>query len=387
MRSRPASLAAIATAFRRSRAVALLGPRQCGKTTLARTWADTQPNALWLDAESPADQARLVNPALTLGGVSGLIVIDEVQRLPELFPALRVLIDNPHSTATWLLLGSAAPELMRGVSESLAGRVAFVDLAGFDLREVDAGTELDTLWVCGGLPRSFLADSVGDSLAWRHDYARTFLERDIPALGIRIPPSALRRFWSMIAHWHGQVWNAAEFARALGTSEPTARHHLDILCGALVARQLQPWHANLAKRQVKSPKIYLRDSGVLHALLDIPDRHALLGHVKCGASWEGFIIEQILACVGDRQAWFWATHGGAELDLLVTMGGRSIGVEIKLTDAPRVTASMRIAQQDLTLEHLHVIHAGPTSFPLAEGITATAARDVVRVFAAAEATH
>ena len=373
-------MATVARAFERSRAVVLLGPRQCGKTTLARSWAEKQPTALWLDAESPADQARLANPILTLGGVSGLVVIDEVQRVPEVFAALRVLIDNLNSTATWLLSGSAAPELMRGVSESLAGRVAFVDLAGFDLREVDPITELDPLWVRGGLPRSFLAANDVDSMAWRQDYVRTFLERDIPALGIRIPTAALRRFWSMIAHWHGQVWNAAEFARALGTSEPTARHHLDILCGALVVRQLQPWHANLSKRQVKSPKIYLRDCGVAHALLDIPDRHALLGHVTCGASWEGFIIEQILACVGDRQAWFWATHSGAELDLLLTTGGRHIGVEIQLTDAPRVTASMRIAQQDLGLEHLHVIHAGATSYPLAEGITATAARDVARVF-------
>ncbi|MEK7413742.1 MAG: ATP-binding protein [Planctomycetota bacterium] len=380
VRNRPILLAAIKAAFQRSQAVALVGARQCGKTTLARQFASAQANATFFDAESPADLARLANPTLTLGQAKGLVVIDEIQRVPELFPVLRVLLDDPKSKTRWLLLGSAAPELVRGVSETLAGRLAFVDIAGFDLREIDPVGELNRLWIRGGLPRSFLSSDDGSSLDWRTDYARTFLERDLPNLGIRVTPAALRRFWSMVAHWHGQIWSAAEFARALGSSEPTARHHLDILCGALVVRQLQPWHANLAKRQVKSPKIYVRDSGVLHALLDLPSRDQVLGHVKCGASWEGFIIEQILACTGDRQAWFWGTHGGAELDLLLTGGGRRVGVEIKLTDAPTVTPSMRIALKDLKLEHLHVIHAGNRSYPLDDRITATAARDLLGVF-------
>ena len=354
--------------------VALLGPRQSGKTTLARVVAQEH-DCEFFDLEDPADRQRLSAPKLALADRKGIVVIDEVQRMPELFEVLRVLVDRPDSQVRFLVLGSAAPRLVKGASESLAGRICFVDLAGFDLSEVgDARPEL--LWQRGRLPRSFLASDDAASFAWRNDFIRTFLERDIPQLGITVPAETLRRFWTMIAHYHGQLFNAAEFARSLGSAEATARRYLDLLCGAYVVRQVQPWHANIAKRQVKSPKVYLRDSGLLHALLSLQSMHQLTAHPKLGASWEGFVIEEIAAATRSRDLYFWATHAGAELDLLWLRGGRATGFEIKYTDAPRTSKSMRIALHDLELEHLYIVYPGEQTYPLDEQITALAMVDL-----------
>jgi uncharacterized protein len=368
MLQRPAYLDHLETALRRSPITALLGPRQCGKTTLARLVAETRP-ATFFDLESEVDRRRLQNPGLALGDLPGLLVIDEIQEAPELFPVLRSLVDRPGSNSRFLILGSASPHIIRHTSETLAGRVEFVELAGFDLAET--GPEaLERLWLRGGFPRSFLAGSEDDSLAWREGFVRTFLERDIPQLGFRIPAPAMRRFWAMLAHYHGQTWNASELARSMGLSDKTIRNYLDILTGTYMIRQLQPWFENLGKRQVKAPKIYFRDSGLLHHLLEIPDRHHLLGHPKAGASWEGFAVEQILKAFEPREAYFWSTHGGAELDLVFSHGGDRLGFEIKLTEAPKITPSMRTAASDLDLAHLYVVHAGKHRFPMDAGITA-----------------
>jgi predicted AAA+ superfamily ATPase len=348
--------------------VALMGPRQCGKTTLARELAAGR-KCEFFDLEDPVDSSRLDNPLLALRDLRGLVVIDEIQRRPELFSILRVLVDRPANEATFLILGSAAPRLVKGAAETLAGRVGFVDLSGFDMSEV--GEErIDTLWHRGGFPRSFLAPSDAASHGWRRDFIRTFLERDVPSLGISIPAETLRRFWTMVAHYHGQVWNAAEFARSIGSAEATARRYLDILSGSYMVRQLQPWHANLKKRQLKSPKIYVRDSGVLHALLSLETATQVASHPKLGASWEGFAIEQIIAATGTREAYFWGTHAGAELDLLIFEGGRALGFEIKYVDVPSTTRSMRTAIADLGLGHLYVVYPGEKTFPLDEDITA-----------------
>ncbi|HQK89469.1 MAG TPA: ATP-binding protein, partial [Acidobacteriota bacterium] len=316
-------LNALQVALDRSPVTALIGPRQSGKTTLARMVSENRP-VTFFDLESPTDRQRLQNPELALGPLDGWIVLDEIQELPGLFAVLRVLADRPANRARFLILGSVAPELIRQAAETLAGRVEFVELAGFDLAEV-GGEAADALWSRGGYPRSFLARSEADSLAWREGFVRTFLERDVPRLGIALPPVAMRRFWTMLAHYHGQLWNASELARSMGLSDKTVRSYLDILAGTFMIRQLLPWHANLAKRQVKAPKVYFRDSGLLHALLTIPDRHALLGHPKLGASWEGFALEQVLRAVPGAAAFFWATHAGAELDLLLMHGGRRFG--------------------------------------------------------------
>lgn len=368
MLGRPAYLERLETAVRRSAVTALLGPRQCGKTTLARSFAQGRP-ATFFDLELVADRRRLQNPELVLGELSGLVVLDEIQEVPELFPVLRGLADRPGAGTRFLILGSASPHIVRHASETLAGRVEFVDMAGFDLAETGPGA-LNALWLRGGFPRSFLADSDEDSLAWREGFVRTYLERDIPQLGFRIPAPALRRFWTMLAHCHGQTWNASELGRSMGLSDKTVRGYLDILTGTFMVRQLQPWFENLGKRQVKAPKVYFRDSGLLHHLMDIPNRHHLLGHPKVGASWEGFAIEQVLRAFDPAEAYFWATHGGAELDLVFSHGGQRLGFEIKFTEAPKVTASMRTAQADLALDHLYVIHAGSHGFPMESGITA-----------------
>lgn len=349
----------IARSFRAHPAVALVGPRQSGKTTLARALAAGQRSEVF-DLEHPVDVRRLAAPLQALERLSGLVVIDEIQRRPDLFELLRVLIDRPGRKARYLLLGSASPALMKGVSESLAGRIGFVDLEGFLLDEVGSARR-DRLWVQGGLPRAFLSNPAR-SLAWREDFVRTFLERDIPQLGITVPADALRRFWTMVAHYHGQIWNAAEFARALGAAENTARRYLDILAGAFVVRVLRPWHENLKKRQVKAPKVYVRDSGLLHTLLGVPSRHALLGHPKAGASWEGLAISHILAAFRTREAYFWATHAGAELDLLVPFRGRRYGFECKFQDAPAMTRSMHVALSDLHLNHLWVVYPGSKEY-------------------------
>ena len=342
--------------------VSLLGPRQAGKTTLARQISRDRP-AHFFDLEDPVALARLAAPMSALQPLKGLVVVDEVQRMPELFPLLRVLADRKPLPARFLILGSASPSLVREVSESLAGRVSFVDLTGFDLTEVGAA-RWRRLWWRGGFPLSFLAASDEASERWRRDFVRTFLERDLPQLGITTPSATLRRFWAMLAHFHGQVWNAAEFARSLGASEPTARRYLDILSAAFVVRQLPPWFENLGKRQVKAPKVYVRDSGLLHTLLGLHEFAALEGHPKLGASWEGFALEQVLRWTGDRDAYFWATHAGAELDLLVLRNGKRVGFEFKHSDAPTLTKSMHIALNDLKLQRLFVLYPGHESYQL-----------------------
>ncbi|MDR1283781.1 MAG: ATP-binding protein [Opitutaceae bacterium] len=370
--SRDEAVGLIKRAFAVHPAVTLAGPRQCGKTTLARQFAgQTSESSVvtFFDLERASDRQKLSAPEQALEPLRGLVVIDEIQRQPGLFETLRVLLDRPDVPARFLLTGSASPDLVRGVSESLAGRSATVDLGGFSLTEV--GPEnWAALWQRGGFPRSFLAADEAGSFLWRDEFVRSFLERDIPQFGIHVPAETLRRFWMMIAHYHGQVWNGAEFARALGTSEPTARRYLDILAGAYMVRVLPPWFENISKRQVKSPKIYVRDSGLLHSLFGLRDRDALLGHPKLGASWEGFALEQILGGLRTRDAWFWATQGGAELDLLVMVNGRRYGFEFKHADAPGTTKSMQVALADLGLEHLWVVYPGKERYALGESIAA-----------------
>ncbi|MGQ0465216.1 MAG: ATP-binding protein [Sporichthyaceae bacterium] len=373
MIERSAEEAALRAALRRSPVVVLTGPRQAGKSTLARTVVGPAPSHHF-DLEDPRDLARLGEPTLSLPGLDGTVVIDEAQRRQDLFPILRVLADADDRPGRFLVLGSASPDLVGLAAESLAGRVALVEMGGF--RVADVGPDaLDELWSRGSLPRSFLAESTATSAAWRDDYIATFLERDLANLGVRTPSTTMRRFWTMLAHFHAQTWNGAELARALGVSEPTVRRYLDALTDALMIRQLQPWYANIAKRQIRSPKIYLRDSGLLHRLLGIDDHHQLLGHPKVGASWEGFVLDQILR-LELGHPWFWGTAAGAELDLFLETGGRRIGIEIKRTDRPTVTRSMRSALTDLELDRLVVVHAGGMSFPLADRIDARPARDL-----------
>ena len=367
---RPAARARIHEAFSVHPAVALTGPRQCGKTTLAREIAAEAPEgSTFFDLESAVDRRRLQAPEQALSGLSGLVVIDEIQREPTLFETLRVLVDRPDNPARFLVLGSASPSLVQGTSESLAGRVGLVDLSGFHLTETGAES-WRALWLRGGFPRSFLAPHERGSVVWRESFVRTFLERDIPQLGITVPAETLRRFWTMLAHFHGQAWNAAEFARALGSNEGTARRYLDILTGAFMVRALPPWFANVRKRQVRSPKVYLRDSGLLHTLLALDTSDAVAGHPKVGASFEGFAVEQLSAAFDIGGLYFWGTHGGAELDLLATHHGRRYGFECKLADAPGTTRSMRVALGDLELEHLFVVYPGDAAYPLDKRISA-----------------
>lgn len=370
---RPSLAGCVHAALRVNPVVALLGPRQCGKTTLARA---VGPAAEYFDLEDPVGAARLAEPMTALAPLRGLVIIDEVQRQPELFPVLRVLADRPRPPARFLVLGSASPDLVRRGSESLAGRVAFVDMAGFDLREVGE-SRLRRLWLRGGFPRSFLARSDAESLAWREDFIRTFLERDIGRLGIQVPPAVLRRLWMMIAHYHGQIWNASEVGRSLGEAHTTVKRHLDILAGAFVVRELQPWFANIGKRQVRSPKIYIRDSGILHALLGLHGFAALEGHPKLGASWEGFAIEQAILAAGERNAYCWATQAGAELDLLLVLQGKCFGVEAKYGDAPRLTKSMSVAIEDLGLRKLYVVYPGSRSYSLGKKIEVLPLHDLL----------
>jgi predicted AAA+ superfamily ATPase len=376
---RTAYLKTIHERLRDNPVVSLVGPRQAGKTTLARMVAEQSTAVVhFFDLESPADLARLSNPELILRPLEGLVVLDEVQRRPDLFPLLRVLADRRSTPARFLILGSASPELIKQGSESLAGRVSFVDVTGFSLGELHA-LDLSRLWWRGGFPRAYLAPDEVATRQWHDDFRRTFLERDIPQLGIQVPATTLGRFWTMVAHVHGQILNQAELARALGSSEPTARRYLDILSGTYVVRQLTPWFENLKKRQVKSPKIYIRDSGILHALLGIANAEGLQSHPKLGASWEGFCLEQILSLAGDRAAYFWATHSGAELDLLLFHEGRRLGFEFKFSERPATTKSMRIARQDLSLDHLYLVYPGAHDFPLDESITAISLPHVLDV--------
>jgi len=352
----------IRTALRRSRVVALLGPRQCGKTTLAREFVPPDsPN--YFDLEDPASLARLSEPDTTLRPLKGLVVIDEVQRRPELFPLLRVLADRRPLPARFLLLGSAAPELLKQASESLAGRIEIVPLEGFRLADLGAST-LPRHWLRGGFPLAYTARNDADSLAWRRQFLQTFLERDLPQLGVTIPAVTLRRFWNMLAHYHGQIWNAAELARAFAVSEPTVRRYLDLMTGVFMVRQLPPWFENLGKRQVKAPKIYLRDSGLLHSLLGLGTPRDLEHHPKVGASWEGYAVEEILKAFQPDEAYYWATHNGAEIDLVLFKGGKRIGIECKRADAPALTPSMRNALVDLKLDRLYVAYPGERRYRL-----------------------
>jgi predicted AAA+ superfamily ATPase len=352
--------------------VAVLGARQVGKTTMAHQViaARRGPTAVF-DLENAEDLARLADPLLTLRREHGLVVIDEVHRLPDLFKTLRVLVDEPGTRRRFLVLGSAAPELLCQSSETLAGRIAYHELEGFRLDEV--GVErLPRLWLRGGFPRSFLARTEAESGRWREEFIRSFLERDIPQFGLRIPAPALRRFWSMIAHYHAQTWNGSELARAFGVAHTTVQRYLDVLTETFMVRQLPPWHANLAKRQVRSPKVYLRDAGLLHALLGVHTARDLERHPKVGASWEGFALGVVLDRLGARseEAYFWGTHAGAELDLLVVRGGTRLGFEFKRTSAPTISASMRTALADLKLQRLDVIHGGRETFALSDRIRA-----------------
>lgn len=366
----------IRRALRRSRVVTLIGPRQCGKTTLGRQLVPAD-SINYFDLEDPVSLARLAEPMTALSALRGVVVIDEVQRRRDLFPVLRVLADRRPLPARFLVLGSASPDLLHQASESLAGRLETVTLSGFSLAEVGAKAS-SRHWERGGFPRSFLARSSADSFAWRREFIQTFLERDVPQLGITIPAPALLRFWTMLAHYHGQVWNAAEPARSLGTSEPTVRRYLDLLTGLFMVRQLPPWHENIAKRQVKAPKMYLRDSGLLHQLLGIRTEQELLAHPKSGASWEGYAIEETLKALQPDQAYFWATYQGAELDLLVFKGGRRLGFEVKRTDAPTLTPSMRIALTDLHLDRLLVLYPGGARYRLADRVAVVPLADLAR---------
>ncbi len=359
----------LTAAFGRGNCVVLLGPRQCGKTTLAREFAAHANIARSFDLEDPLDLAELANPRLALSGLEGLVIIDEFQRKLELLPLLRVLLDRPGTTTKFLLLGSASPDLLRGSSESLAGRVEFVEMGGFSIAEVGVG-HVSRLWQRGGYPRAFLSASDADSVVWRQNYIRTFFETDLRQLGVQIAPAAISRAFAMLAHHHGQVFNASELARSLGIAQTTARHYLDVLTDALVVRQLQPWFENLAKRQVKSPKFYIRDSGIAHSLLNISNQHELQRHPKVGASFEGFVIEQLLNIADARQAYFWGTQGGAELDLLLFHRGSRIGIEIKHSDSPSASKSMHIAKVDLSLDELWLIYPGERIFAINEFITA-----------------
>jgi uncharacterized protein len=358
---------------------ALLGPRQCGKTTLARELTRHKPSHFF-DLETAVGRARLANPDLALAPLSGLVVIDEIQRQPELFAALRPLADRPRSKARFLILGSAAPELVRRASESLAGRVGFVDLSPFELREVGE-KNAPKLWRRGGFPRSFLAKTEALSFQWRQDFIRTFLERDIPQLGYRIPADTLRRFWMMIAHYHAQIWNGAELARGLGVTEHTVRGYLDLLTGTFLLRQLSPWFENLGKRQFKSPKVYVRDSGLLHALLSLENQDDLESHPKVGASWEGFALEQVLSVIGAEQVFFWGTHAGAELDLMFFRHGRRFGVEFKTNAAPEMTKSLHIALADLKLERAWIVYPGDEAYRVHERVEVVPLKHIIKSLA------
>jgi len=372
MIDRESEVRAVRGLLRRHRVVGIVGARQVGKTTLARMvvrgWKS---ETAFFDLEHPEDLARLQDPMLALRDLRGLVVIDEVQRLPDLFEVLRVLVDRPRNRARFLVLGSASPELLKQGSETLAGRIVYYELGGFWLEELGVDKH-SRLWLRGGLPRSYLARSLKDSHEWRRGFVRTFLERDLPQLGMNINATTMRRFWTMLGHYHGQTWNASEFARSFGVADTTVRGYLDRLTAALVVQQLHPWHENISKRQVRAPKVYVADSGLLHVLLNVRSQSDIEGHPKVGASWEGFVIEQIrrhLKAERD-EVFFWATHAGAELDMLVIRGRTRLGFEVKRTTSPRVTPSMKHAVHDLKLRRLDVVHSGDTTFPLAQRIRA-----------------
>ncbi|MBN2189370.1 MAG: ATP-binding protein [Chitinispirillaceae bacterium] len=365
----------VKNALNRSRVVALIGPRQCGKTTIARNFVDAD-SINYFDLEDPVSLTRLNEPMTALKDLRQVVVIDEIQRRPDLFPVLRVLADRKPLPARFLILGSASPDLLRQSSESLAGRIETLEMKGFTFSEL--GIQKQQLhWSRGGFPLSFLARSDERSLQWRKSFIQTVSERDLPLLGYRIPSTTVLRFWAMLAHYHGQIWNAAEPARSLGISETSVRRYLDLLTDIFMIRQLQPWHANLKKRQVKSPKIYFRDTGILHQLLGIRSHKDLLQNPKCGASWEGYAIEEIMQIVKPNESYFWATHNGAEIDLVLVKNGKMFGVECKRSDSPSITSSMRIALSDLSLEQILVIYPGDKSFMLSDNIRAIALQNII----------
>ena len=352
--------------------VCLIGARQVGKTTLARQLIeDVEPTVTFFDLEDPTDETRLSDPKLALEPLSGLVVIDEVQRNEGIFRLLRVLSDRPGTPARFLVLGSAGPVLLRQSSESLAGRIAYYELPPLRMNETGT-TETDRLWLRGGFPPSFLARNDEDSLTWRSAFIRTFLERDLPQLGVSVPAASMRRFWTMLAHYHGNQWNGAELGRALGVTAPTVNTYFDTLVGALVARRMQPWYENLKKRQVKAPKVYLSDPGLLHALLGVKDEADLMGHPKSGASWESFAMQEVVRITGTtwEDCYFWATHRGSELDLLIMEGGRRTGFEFKRSSAPSMTRSMHTALNDLKLDRLIVVFPGESRFGIHDRVEA-----------------
>jgi predicted AAA+ superfamily ATPase len=378
---RPHHVARIRHLLDHNPVVAILGARQVGKTTLAgMVESEQQGPVSRFDLEDLDDLARLDEPKLALQSRQGLVIIDEIQRRPELFPVLRVLVDRPRSTIRFLILGSASPDLLRQTSETLAGRIVYHDLGGFALAKV-GDEKAHRLWLRGGFPRSYLAPTIEVSNEWRQAFVRSFLERDIPQLGIQIPGTTLHRFWRMLAHYHAQTWNGAELARAFGISASTVRRYLDILTGALVVGQLQPWHENIGKRQVRSPKVYIADTGLLHTLLGLESQDDLESHPKVGASWETFVIQEIRSRLGARpeQCYFWAAHSGAELDLLVMQGRQRLGFEIKRTTAPKSTKSLHAAQKTLRLDKLCLVHAGDHSFMLTDEIEAVSFSDLDRI--------
>jgi predicted AAA+ superfamily ATPase len=380
MIDRPREINTLRGLLARNPVIGIIGARQVGKTTLARVFAARWRGPVhYFDLENPEDEARLGDPMLSLKELTGLIVIDEIQRLPGLFPVLRVLVDRAGSAARFLVLGSASPGLLRQGSETLAGRIIYHELKSLALDEVGMAHQ-ERLWLRGGFPRAYLARTAAASAEWRRGFIRTFLERDLPQLGIAIRSATLRRFWAMLAHYHGQTWNSSEFARSFGVADTTVRNYLDLLTSALVVTQLQPWHENIGKRQVRSPKIYIADSGILHTLLNITHLQDLERHPKLGASWEGFVISQVLRQLGARseECYFWGTHAGSELDLLVIRGKARLGFEIKRTSSPRLTPSMRNALKDLKLGSLDVIHAGEHTFGLAERIRAVAFQKLLK---------
>lgn len=366
-------------------AVALLGPRQAGKTTLARIAANARPGSLYLDLERPSDLAKLADPELFLSRHAGqLVVLDEIQRQPELFAVLRALIDEKRVAGRFLLLGSASPQLLRQASESLAGRISFHELAPFDASEINPShAELQNFWLRGGYPLSWLAKSDTASFAWRESFITTHLERDIPSFGIRIPGTTLHRFWRMLAHLHGQLWNASRLAAGFGVSAPTVQHYLDILEATYMLRRLPPLQANLGKRLVKSPKVYLRDSGILHALLGITSLNDLAGHPIVGASWEGWVLEQIAQLIGSQwQLSFYRTASGAEIDIIAERGKKKIGFEIKFSSAPAPTKGFWLAMNDLKLEQAYIIAPVESGYPLAPNVEVVPARELAKVLSA-----
>lgn len=375
MIGRSADISLIRAALKRSRVVALLGPRQCGKTTLARQFVPAD-SLNYFDLEDPQSLARLTEANTALRPLKKLVVIDEIQRRPDLFPLLRVLADRKPLPARFLILGSASPDLLRQSSESLAGRIETVPLEGFRLADLGAQAQ-SRHWLRGGFPLAYTPRTEAGSLSWRRQFLQTFLERDLPQLGVTIPAQALQRFWNMVAHYHGQIWNSSELARALAITEPTVRRYLDLMAGVFMLRQLPPWFENLGKRQVKAPKVYVRDSGLLHALLGIGNHRDLEFHPKVGASWEGYAVEEVIKSFRADEVYYWATHNGAELDLLLFKGGRRIGVECKRADAPVLTPSMRIALHDLKLDRLYVLYPGDKAYSLGKKIEVVPLADFV----------